>query len=145
MDEENKTLREFHRRSKTRLKCSVWPVSRFCSRTGSVKRLTREQVEARKEKAATFTESVLGDSDRADAIRDESLESYAERRRFEITNPTRRRNMPRGSRDPQREQIRDLKEQIRDLEEENESLQDQLDTIAEIVAPDESENDEDPE
>ena len=50
--------------------------------------------------------------------------------------------MPRGSRDPQ---IKDLKEQIRNLEEENESLQDQLDSIAEIVAPDESENNEDPE
>ena len=110
-----------------------------------MKLLTREQVEGRKEKAVRFTESVLGDSDRADAIRDESLEDYAERRRFEITNPTRRRNVPRGSRDPHREQIKDLKEQIRDLEEENESLQDQLDSIAEIVAPDESEDDEDPE
>jgi predicted RNase H-like nuclease (RuvC/YqgF family) len=113
-----------------------------------VKRLTREQVEGRKEKAARFTEVVLGDSDRADDIRDESIEDYAERRRFEITNPTRRCKMPSGSRDPQREQIKDLKEQIRDLEEENESLQDQLDSIAEIVAPDEpeeSEDDDDPE
>ena len=96
-------------------------------------------------KAARFTESVLGDSDRADEIRDESLDSYADRRRFEITNPNRRCNMPRANRDPHRQQITDLKEQIRDLEEENESLQDQLDTIAEIVAPDETEEDEDPE
>ena len=111
-----------------------------------MKRLTREQVKGRKEKAARFTESVLGDPDRADDIRAESVEDYAERRRFEITNPTRRcNNMPQGSRDPHREQIKDLKEQIRDLEEENESLQDQLDSIAEIVAPDEAEDDEDPE
>lgn len=51
--------------------------------------------------------------------------------------------MPRRSR--QQQQTQDLKQQIRDLEEENESLQFQLDTIAEIVAPDESEDDEDPE
>jgi hypothetical protein len=33
-----------------------------------VKQLTREQVQARKEKAARFTETVLGDPDRADEI-----------------------------------------------------------------------------
>lgn len=110
-----------------------------------MKRLTREQVEARKEKAARFTETVLGDSDRADDIRDESLEEYAQRRRFEIINPSRRCIMPRGDSDPRRKEIKDLKAQIRELEEENESLQDQLETIAEIVAPNESEDDEDPE
>lgn len=53
--------------------------------------------------------------------------------------------MPRGDSDPRRKEIKDLKAQIRELEEENESLQDQLETIAEIVAPNESEDDEDPE
>jgi len=40
----------------------------FRPTTGRVKQLTREQVQARKEKAARFTETVLGDPDRADEI-----------------------------------------------------------------------------
>jgi hypothetical protein len=59
---------------------------------GGVKRLTREQAEARKEKAVRFTDNVLDDPDRADEIADESLESYAERKGIEITNPHKRRN-----------------------------------------------------
>jgi hypothetical protein len=102
-----------------------------------VKRLTREQVEARKEKAAQFTETVVGDPDRADEIRDESTEDYAGRRKFEITNPHRRASMPRNA---EREKIQDLKERVRELEEENEALQDQLDSIAEIVAPEDSDD-----
>ena len=50
-----------------------------------VKRLTR--LAARKGKAARFTETVLDDPDRADEIRGESLEDYANRRKFEITIP----------------------------------------------------------
>ena len=42
--------------------------------------------------------------------------------------------------DDYREQVEDLKEQVRDLEDENETLQDQLDSIAEIVAPEEDED-----
>ena len=49
-----------------------------------MKRLTGEQVEARKEKAARFSDNVLGDPDRADEIQDDSLESYAERNGIEI-------------------------------------------------------------
>lgn len=106
-----------------------------------MKRLTREHIEARKEKAARFTETVLGDSDRADEIRSESIEDYAERRKFEIANPPRRATMPRTKTvDDYREQVEDLKEQVRDLEDENETLQDQLDSIAEIVAPEEDED-----
>ena len=62
-----------------------------------MKRLTRRQIEGRKDQAARFTETVLGDPKRAQEIRDESLEDYAARRRVEITNPTSRRTrgMPR--------------------------------------------------
>lgn len=107
-----------------------------------MKRLRREQVESRKEKAARFTETVLGDSERAHEIRDESVEDYAERRKFEITNPTRRGIMPRKTVDDYREEVQDLKEQIRDLENENETLQDRLDSVADIVAPEEEEEEE---
>jgi septal ring factor EnvC (AmiA/AmiB activator) len=109
----------------------------------SVKRFTREQIEGRKEKAARFTESVLDDPDRADEIRDESLEDYAERRKFEITNPHRRRTMPLKSIRDYRAEIKDLKEQLTELQEENESLQGQLDQVAEIISPAEEEEEED--
>ena len=41
--------------------------------------LTREQLEARKEKAVRFLENVLHDPKRADEIREESLEDYQNR------------------------------------------------------------------
>jgi hypothetical protein len=108
----------------------------------SVKQLSREQVEGRKEKAARFTETVLGDSERADEIRAESIEDYAERRKFEITNPQRRAIMAKTVQD-YRDEIADLKDQIGDLEDSNEALQGQLDDISDIVSPeDEAEDDE---
>ena len=106
-------------------------------------RLTREQLQARKEKAVRFVRDVLGDPDRADEIADESLEDYAERRKFEITNPKRRAIMPRKSVEDYRAEVADLKDQIADLEGENETLQEQLDSISEIVAPEDTDEDED--
>jgi hypothetical protein len=52
---------------------------------------TLEQVEKTKAKAARFAESVLEDSDLADALESESAESYAERRGIVITNPAQKR------------------------------------------------------
>jgi hypothetical protein len=98
-----------------------------------MKTLTSEQVQSRKDKAVRFTRDVLGDPDRADEIEDESLEDYAERRGFTITNPGKEnRNMATKQ---------ELVEQVRELEEENQELQDQLDAIADIVSP-EDEGDE---
>ena len=110
--------------------------------TGNVK-LSREQLQARKEKAVRFVRDVLGDSDRADEIAGESPEDYAERRKFEITNPRRRAIMPRKSVEDYRAEVAELKDQIADLEEENEGLQEQLDGISEILSPEEEEEDED--
>ena len=108
------------------------------------KALTRDQVEGRKEKAARFTETVLRDPDRADEIRDESVEDYAERRKFQIINP-RRPSMAHKSPEELREEISNLKEQIRDLEEQNQDLEDRLAEIADISSPDEEEEEEDEE
>ena len=58
-----------------------------------MKPLTREQVQARKDKAVRFVRDVLDDPERADEIEDESLEDYAERRKFQIVNPRRIRRM----------------------------------------------------
>ena len=103
-----------------------------------MRRLTREQAESRKEKAVRFTDDVLGDPDRADEIADESLESYAERKGIDITNPHNRRNTMARSRTRT-----ELEAEIEELQQENQELQDQLDAVADIVAPGDQDEDED--
>lgn len=99
-----------------------------------MKTLSRDQLEKRKEKAARFVEDVLGDPDRADEIRDEGLEVYAERRKLYIAeNP-----IPGGCMSSKAE----LLERVKELEEENDELQDQLDEVADIVAPVEDETED---
>jgi predicted RNase H-like nuclease (RuvC/YqgF family) len=138
-----KTPAGFQRRNNTTPECSIWTAAAFSLISERVKRLTAKQVEGRKEKAARFTETMLDDSERAQEIRDESVEDYAERRKFEITNPTRRAIMPRKTVEDYRDEVRDLKEQISGLETDNEELQGQLDQIADIASPEEEEESED--
>ena len=109
-----------------------------------MKQLSREKVEGRKEKAARFTETVVGDSERAQEIRDESVEDYAQRRKFEIrnSNPQRRATMAKTVQD-YRDEIADLKDQLGDLEDSNEALQGQLDAIADIASPEDEGDQED--
>ena len=106
-----------------------------------MKPLTLDQIESRKEKAVHFTRDVLDDPDRADEIEDESLEDYAERRGFQITNPSTNRRkkaiMPTGKTKAE------LEAEIADLQDENQELQDQLDAIADIVSPDDGNGDDD--
>jgi hypothetical protein len=102
--------------------------------------LTRDQLQARKDKAVRFTRDVLGDSDRAEEIEEESLESYAERRRIQIINPKRRHAiMARGKTKA------DLEQEMAELREQNQELQDQLAAVADIVAPDDDETDDEDE
>ena len=103
-----------------------------------MKYLTRDQLQSRKEQAVRFVRDVLGDPDRADEIADESLENYAQRRKIQITNPSKRRNAIMAT----TKSKADLQAEIADLKEENEELQDQLDTIADIVAPADEDEDE---
>ncbi len=114
-----------------------------------MKGLTREQLAKRKEKAVRFVRDVRQDDELADEIEDESLEDYAEHRRIQLVNPSAR--IPRKSPDilerrtntmavPTRHE---LQERISELEEENEELQSRLDEIADLVAPEEEEQDED--
>ena len=103
------------------------------------KELTREQAEAAKEKAARFVEDVLEDDEHADEIRSEDLDEWAARKRVTITpNPNSRRSTSMAT-------TKELKERIEELEAENEELQERLDSIADIVSPDEEEEDEDEE
>jgi hypothetical protein len=106
----------------------------------SMKHVTRDQLQARKEKAVRFVRDVLNDPDRAEEIADESLEDYAERRKIQITNPSKRRNAIMAT----TRSKADLEAEIADLKDENQELKEQLDTIADIVAPaDEDAEDED--
>ena len=120
-----------------------------------LKALTREQLQSRKDKAVRFVRDVLGDPDRAEEIEDESLDSYADRRKIRLTNPQRMKSrvirevedyMPKG------ETKAELLEKIQELEEENKELNDQLDEVTDkledvldVVAPDETDSDEDTE
>jgi hypothetical protein len=52
-----------------------------------MKTLTRKEPETRKAQAVRFTRDVMDDPEGAAEIEDESLESYAERRRIQIRNP----------------------------------------------------------
>jgi len=105
-----------------------------------VKALTREQIVSRKEKAERFVRNVLGDQNRAAEIADESVEDYAERRKFEITNPKRSNNpMAKKNATPTRQEHLD---RVSDLEQENQDLADQLDAIADIVSPDDDDADD---
>jgi hypothetical protein len=106
---------------------------------GAVNALTRSQLESRKEKAVRFTRDVLGDPDRADEIAEESLEDYAQRRKIQITNPSKGRKAIMANTKTKAE----LEAQIADLRDENQELQDQLDAIADIVAPEDEGDDDD--
>ncbi len=97
-----------------------------------MKTLTRKQLESRKAEAVRFTRDVLGDPERAAEIEDESLESYAERRHYQIQNPKGVKHMAIPTR-------RELVERIKELEEENEDMQDRLDEIADLVGEEEEE------
>ena len=59
-----------------------------CDARTVAKKLTRDQVQSRKDAAVRFLEDVKDDPDRASEVADESLEDYAERRHVEfIDNP----------------------------------------------------------
>ena len=104
-----------------------------------VMELTRDQLQARKEKAVRFTRDVLGDPERAEEIAEDSLEDYAKSRKIKLTNPSKRRPGIMAS----RRTIAELEAEVADLQEENQDLRDQLDAIADIVSPDEDEGEED--
>jgi hypothetical protein len=57
-----------------------------------VKALTRDQLQSRKEQAVRFTRDVLGDPERADEIAEEGIEDYAQRRKIQIINSSKRKN-----------------------------------------------------
>lgn len=68
-----------------------------------------------KQKAVRFVRSVLGDEEKADQIEAESVEDYASRKRFSISNP--RKNMPNTTTKELQSQVDDLKEALGQIHE----------------------------
>jgi hypothetical protein len=96
------------------------------------KQLTSDQVQSRKDRAVRFLEDVQDDPDRAAEVEDEDLESYAERRGFEIVDNPEVRTLKVANSSMNKDELLDYVDQ---LEAENADLQDQLDAIADIVSP----------
>jgi DNA anti-recombination protein RmuC len=90
------------------------------------KALTREQLQTRKEKAVRFLEDVKHDLERADEVRGESLEHYAERRKIQLSNPSRQRGPlirePVDRMAAKGQSKAELLERVQELEEENQEL-----------------------
>ena len=89
------------------------------------RKLTYQQVRARKEKAARFLRDVLDDPDRADEVEAESVEDYAARRHFVLTNPHRKG----VSKMPQREKLADVISDRDALLDKLEDVRDEIDDI----------------
>jgi hypothetical protein len=91
-----------------------------------VKKLTRDQLQSRKEKAADFAANVLEDPDLADEIEAETLEEYAAHKRIEIINPMRRKHTMARTRNPK---VKD------ELEEAEDTLQEVANLVSEALDP----------
>ena len=104
--------------------------------------MTPQQAGTSKARAERFVRTVLGNDEHADAIADESLEDWADRKKVRIVENPRcvsPQIIEKGGNMPTKEA---LQQRVKELEEENDDLQDQLDQIADIAAPPD-EDDED--
>jgi hypothetical protein len=63
---------------------AVFAAKGFIVHSGMKKSRTYQQVQTAKDRAARFIENVLYDEDRAEEVKDESVEDYADRRRIRI-------------------------------------------------------------
>ena len=79
-------------------------------------RLTREELQRRKDQAVEFTENARDDPERASEIESESLEDYAAQRGIEPINAGRTRSMANGGNGRTKQ---DLLDEIDDLQQEN--------------------------
>ncbi len=101
--------------------------------------MTREQVEGRKRKAVLFLRNVLRDEDRADQVEAESVEEYAQRRHFVLSNPRVEEVMGM----PEREKLADVAADRDELLDKVEELRDMADDILSEYETEEEDNGED--
>jgi hypothetical protein len=100
--------------------------------------MTYDRVAAKKDKAERFVRYALDDPDRADEIANESVESYADRKRLVINPGRTSTNMANASQSKQ-----DLLDQIADLQDDNDALQAQLDAIQDVLSGSDDDGDPD--
>ncbi|MCI0621589.1 MAG: hypothetical protein L0387_07955 [Acidobacteria bacterium] len=93
---------------------------------------TLRQVETSKDRAARFVENVLGDPERADEIRAEGPEDYAERKGVQIMTNPRRPHVATSK--------RELEEELEEANEYIEELEDKLDRISDVASEGEEED-----
>ena len=115
--------------------------------------MTVRQAETSKARAERFVRNVLEDDDHADAIADESLEDWADRKGVRIEENPRcvsPETIEGGIVVATGQTKADLLERVKELEDENQELNDQLDQVTDkledlldTVAPDESDEDAD--
>jgi len=94
------------------------------------KELSYAQVEDRKRRAEQFLRDVKQDDDRADEVSDESVESYAQRRGFDIVDNPETRSLKVANANMSKDELLDY---IDELESENSDLQDTLDSIQDLI------------
>ena len=104
--------------------------------------MTREQAQAKKDRAVRFVRDYLGDEEHA--AEDEGLESWAVRKKIQLTNG-RGNRMPggNGGNDPRTKS--ELLDTIDDLQQQVDDLNDTLDSIMDLAGsgPDDDDADED--
>jgi hypothetical protein len=112
-----------------------------------MKALTRQQTQARKDRAVAFLLNVKNDPEPAAEVEQESLDDYAQRRRIRLSNPNRRTaNMATNAElESTLEEIGDLVDEALDPELTREELVAKLKEIAQIVEGDSGEDLEDDE
>ena len=99
---------------------------------------TLDEIERMKSKAARFVLDVLDDPDRAEAFQEMSPEEYAAHKHIQIQNSKQCGRKGRAMARPTRDE---LEARIDDLEDQNQMLNEKLDSICEIAAA-EDENDQ---
>ena len=97
------------------------------------KTVTREEARAKQEKAVRFLRDVVGDSDRADQFEEMSLEEYAQHKKLQLSNPSRKgmTTMANQSRRELIEENEQLLEDNRGLVDQLQEMRDQLDDVLE--------------
>ena len=104
------------------------------------KELSYAPVEDRKRRAEQFLRDVKQDDDRADEVSDESVESYAQRRGFDIVDNPERRSLKVANANMSKDELLDY---IDELESENSDLQDTLDSIQDLISAPAADDDTD--
>jgi type III secretory pathway component EscU len=100
----------------------------------NMKPMIRRKLERRKTHVVRTTRKFVADRDLRNEVEADTLKGYSENHRLiKIRYPQGANPMPVPTR-------RELNERIKELESENEDLQTQIDDIAEIVTPEEDDN-----